>query len=36
MVQGWYFARAADAESTEELLVHGFGASDGKVIAFPA
>jgi predicted signal transduction protein with EAL and GGDEF domain len=38
-VQGWYFAKAADAETTAELLEHGLGGREGgtgKVIPFPA
>jgi diguanylate cyclase (GGDEF)-like protein len=37
MVQGWYFARAADAEATELLLAEGLGPAGvgGKVIPFP-
>jgi diguanylate cyclase (GGDEF)-like protein len=38
MVQGWYFAKAADAATTERLLAEGFsnGEDGGKVIPFPA
>lgn len=37
MVQGWYFARAADAAATERLLAEGLGeaGAGGKVIPFP-
>jgi diguanylate cyclase (GGDEF)-like protein len=38
MVQGWYFAKAADAATTERLLAEGLGeggAEGGNVIPFP-
>lgn len=36
MVQGWYFAKAGDAATTEELLVRDLGPGHRKVIPFPA
>ena len=36
MVQGWYFARAGDAASTEALLMEGVEPGARKVIPFPA
>ncbi len=36
MVQGWLFARAASAETTERLLLEGLDRTDGKIIRFPA
>ena len=36
MVQGWYFAKAGDAASTEALLLGGIQPGARKVIPFPA
>ena len=36
MVQGWYFAKAGSAATTESLLMEGFQPGPRKVIPFPA